>query len=54
MRLEQLMDDPGLAARLGQNARRFALERLSWQRNAVELAGFYEEVIASHRTAVVT
>ena len=46
-RLEQLLDDRELAGRLGQGARRFAAERLSWPRNASALAGFYRERIAS-------
>ncbi|MCE3266938.1 MAG: glycosyl transferase group 1 [Solirubrobacterales bacterium] len=51
-RLEQLMEAPDLVERLGRGARQFALKRLSWKRNASELAGLYEEVISSHETAV--
>ena len=46
-RLEELMDDPELADRLGRGARRFALEHLSWPRNAEHLADFYRELLAS-------
>jgi glycosyltransferase involved in cell wall biosynthesis len=51
-RLEQLLDHPELAARLGQNARRFALDRLDWSRNARRLADFYREQLASTQTPV--
>ncbi len=42
-KVEQLMDHPELAQRLGRNGRRFALERLDWSRNARRLADFYRE-----------
>ena len=45
--LERLMDDRELAAGLGEGARRFALERLDWQRNARRLADFYCEQLAA-------
>jgi glycosyltransferase involved in cell wall biosynthesis len=51
-RLEQLLDDRELARRLGHRARRFAIERLSWDRNAAELAGFYRRQLASSPGAV--
>jgi glycosyltransferase involved in cell wall biosynthesis len=51
-RLEQLLDHPELAASLGQNARRFALDRLDWSRNARRLADFYREQLASTQTPV--
>ena len=51
-RIEQLLDDRDLADRLGRNARRFALDRLSWSENATRLAGFYREMIASRREPV--
>ena len=51
-RLEELMDDRELAGRLGRGARRFALEHLSWPRNAERLAGFYRERLASLTAAV--
>jgi glycosyltransferase involved in cell wall biosynthesis len=46
-RLEQLIDDGELAGRLGERARRFALERLDWSRNARRLADFYREQLAA-------
>jgi glycosyltransferase involved in cell wall biosynthesis len=51
-RLEQLIDDRELAARLGDRARRFALERLDWSRNARRLADFYREQLAAARAPV--
>ena len=47
-KLELLLDDPALAARLGEGARRFALENLSWQRNSRGLADFYRELLEAH------
>jgi glycosyltransferase involved in cell wall biosynthesis len=44
-RIEQLLDDRELAARLGERGRRFALERLDWSQNARSLADFYREQI---------
>ena len=46
-RLEELMDDPEFAQRLGRGARQFALDHLSWPRNAARLAGFYRERLTS-------
>jgi glycosyltransferase involved in cell wall biosynthesis len=46
-RIEQLLDEPGLAERLGAGARRFATEQLSWPRNAAALADFYHRRLAS-------
>jgi glycosyltransferase involved in cell wall biosynthesis len=46
-RLEQLLDDHELAARLGARARRLALERLDWSQNARRLAEFYREQLAA-------
>jgi glycosyltransferase involved in cell wall biosynthesis len=51
-RIEQLLDDPELGRRLGEGARRFALERLSWRRNADELAAFYRRLLAERPQAV--
>jgi glycosyltransferase involved in cell wall biosynthesis len=51
-RLEQLLDHPELAARLAQNARRFALEKLDWSRNARRLTDFYRELLPSTQTPV--
>jgi glycosyltransferase involved in cell wall biosynthesis len=50
--VERLLDEPGLAKRLGAGARQFAIERLSWPRNAAALADFYRRRLAS--TAVPT
>jgi glycosyltransferase involved in cell wall biosynthesis len=50
--VERLLDEPGLAERLGAGARQFAIERLSWPRNAAALADFYRRRLAS--TAVPT
>lgn len=46
-RIEELIADPGLAARLGAGARRFALEQLSWADNGAGLGDFYRGLIAS-------
>jgi glycosyltransferase involved in cell wall biosynthesis len=46
-RIEELQDDPALADRLGRGARQFAIERLSWPRNAAALADFYRRRLAS-------
>jgi glycosyltransferase involved in cell wall biosynthesis len=52
MRLEQLIDDPDLAARLGARARRLALDRLDWTRNARRLSEFYREQLAAQAAVV--
>jgi glycosyltransferase involved in cell wall biosynthesis len=46
-RIELLLDDRDLADRLGRGAREFALENLSWPRNAAALADFYRRTLAS-------
>jgi glycosyltransferase involved in cell wall biosynthesis len=46
-RIEQLLDDPALAERLGRGARQFATEQLSWPRNAAALADFYRRRLPS-------
>jgi glycosyltransferase involved in cell wall biosynthesis len=51
-RVEQLLDDQVLARRLGERARIFALARLSWPRNAEELAAFYRRLLAERQQAV--
>jgi glycosyltransferase involved in cell wall biosynthesis len=51
-RVERLLDEPALARRLGERARSFALERLSWRRNAEELAAFYRRLLAERPQAV--
>ncbi len=47
----RLLDDPGLAARLGSAGRRLAVERYSWAAAALALEGFYAEVLASRPDA---
>jgi glycosyltransferase involved in cell wall biosynthesis len=49
-RIEELLDDRGLAERLGGGARDFAEERLSWPLNATSLAGFYQGLLVSDNT----
>jgi glycosyltransferase involved in cell wall biosynthesis len=43
-RVEDLLGDRELAGRLGEGARRFALEELSWRDNAAALGDFYREL----------
>jgi glycosyltransferase involved in cell wall biosynthesis len=50
-RIEQLLDDPPLARRLGLGARRFALANLSWKDNAAALASFYRGLLAAQTMA---
>jgi glycosyltransferase involved in cell wall biosynthesis len=45
----RILDDPGLAARLGCAGRRLAVERYSWGAAAQALEGFYQEVLAARR-----
>jgi glycosyltransferase involved in cell wall biosynthesis len=47
--IEKLLDDRALRERLGEGARRFAAEQLSWRANAESLAGFLRECSASGR-----
>ena len=49
VRIEELLADRELAARLGAGARRFAEERLSWRANAEGLANFLGECSAAAR-----
>jgi len=46
-RVEDLIADPELAARLGRGSRKFALEQLSWPDNAAALADFYRETMSA-------
>lgn len=46
-RIEDLLADRELAARLGDGARRFAVEQLSWPDNAAALGEFYRELMAA-------
>jgi glycosyltransferase involved in cell wall biosynthesis len=43
----RLLDDPGLAARLGRSARRLAVERYSWRAAASRLEQFFAEIVAA-------
>jgi len=49
VRIEELLADRELAARLGAGARRFAEEQLSWRANAEGLARFLRECSAAAR-----
>jgi glycosyltransferase involved in cell wall biosynthesis len=51
-RIEMLLDDPALAERLGRGAREFAVEHLSWPRNAAALADFYRRRLSARVAAV--
>jgi glycosyltransferase involved in cell wall biosynthesis len=44
-RLSQLLHDPDLAARLGRNARKLALEHFTWEACARRCIGAYEDVL---------
>ena len=50
-RLQQLLGDPGLAARLGQNARALALERFTWQACADRCLAAYAELLERPATS---
>jgi glycosyltransferase involved in cell wall biosynthesis len=43
--VSRLLTDPGLAARIGQSARRLAVQRYSWSRAAQALEGFYRRTL---------
>jgi glycosyltransferase involved in cell wall biosynthesis len=43
--LNRLLDDPELAARIGQSARSLAVERYSWSGAAPALEGFYRDIL---------
>jgi glycogen synthase len=43
--LRSLLDDPTLAARLGERGRAKTLERLTWERVAQAFAGIYDGVV---------
>ena len=51
-RVQRLLEEPGLARHLGERARSFALECLSWPRNAEELLAFYRRLLAERPQAV--
>jgi glycosyltransferase involved in cell wall biosynthesis len=46
-RIEELLADRQLAERLGSGARQFAIDRLSWPRNAAALADFYGRLLTA-------
>jgi glycosyltransferase involved in cell wall biosynthesis len=43
--VSRLLADPGLAARIGQSARRLAVQRYSWSEAAQALEGFYRRIL---------
>jgi glycosyltransferase involved in cell wall biosynthesis len=43
--ISRLLTDPGLAARIGQSARRLATERYGWSEAAKALEGFYHRIL---------
>jgi glycosyltransferase involved in cell wall biosynthesis len=43
--VNRLLADPGLAARIGQSARRLAVERYSWTGAARALEDFYRQIL---------
>jgi glycosyltransferase involved in cell wall biosynthesis len=43
--VEVLLTDSALAARVGQDGRRFAIEHFNWQRSAEGLESFYRVVL---------
>jgi len=45
--IERLLGDRQLAARIGRNGRKFALQRLSWEANVPAIKAFYETVLGS-------
>lgn len=46
-RVEELLANRDFASSLGQGSRKFAVEQLSWQANAADLAAFLQEASAS-------
>lgn len=46
-RVEELLADAQLRGRLGAGSRAFALEHLSWEKNAAGLAAFFRETMAT-------
>ncbi|WP_129674770.1 glycosyltransferase family 4 protein [Candidatus Chloroploca sp. Khr17] len=52
-KLERLVDEPELAARLGQAARERAVAELSWDRAAQQIEAIYANVQAAHTTKLV-
>jgi polysaccharide biosynthesis protein PslH len=43
--VNRLLDDPELAARIGQSVRSLAVERYSWSRAAQALEMFYRDIL---------
>ncbi|NCC34974.1 MAG: glycosyltransferase, partial [Chloroflexia bacterium] len=52
-KLERLLDEPDLAARLGQAARERAVAELSWDRAAQQIEAIYAKVQAARTTKLV-
>ena len=50
-KLRRVMEEPGLAARLGAAGRRFAVQRLGWRENAAAMADFFSQLIAARSGA---
>lgn len=50
-RLEELLDDRELAARLGRGSREFALANLDWTANAAGLGEFFREMMSAKERA---
>jgi glycosyltransferase involved in cell wall biosynthesis len=48
--VERVLDDPSLATRLEEGARRFAESKFGWDVSAARLAGFYEQLAARSST----
>lgn len=45
--VNRMLDDPGLAASIGQSARRLAVEHYAWSRAASALEGFYDRILGT-------
>jgi glycosyltransferase involved in cell wall biosynthesis len=49
--VRRLLNDPSLRARIGESARRLAVERYSWMAAGRDLEGLYRDVIARGRAS---
>lgn len=49
--IDQLVDDPGEAQRLGENGRRAVLERFNWSIEEPKLLAFYDEILGERQLA---
>ena len=52
-RIESLLEDPKMAARLGARGREFALRRLTWSKNVPALKDFYARILISPARSTV-